>query len=178
MVKVKIKNPTQATRSYSWIPMGVTLAPGESKIFNFDPFVSCKNGMQLNILSRDVRLGFVELTYSVEKPCKIVDIDSLKEDTVITVSDAATGSLQKPYTDKQIRPSLDVADDTKNVDIVSLETNKEIPNSVAKPEEVVDVFNNKSLIDDGVLEVAAPAVKTTAKQPKPKASKQARKVQA
>ena len=71
MLKVKITNPTAIGRSYAWLPGGLRLAPGESKVVPFDPFTAANKQVYVELCNRDLKLGFVTFTYIVEAPCKV-----------------------------------------------------------------------------------------------------------
>lgn len=164
MIKVRITNPTSETKSYAWVKRGLVLNPGESRVVDYDPFVSCTNKMYQTLLSRDVKLGFVELTYTVEKPCKIVDIDSFSE--------KVTKTKQKPVkkqttvdTKSQIKTVLEEVTEAakEEVPVVELETNKVIE-PVVTAQEPVDMLGTAPLQDEGELLVTAPDQPKTSKK--------------
>ena len=176
MVRVRVTNPTCAKRNYTWIPKGLCLEPGESKVFNFDPFVACRNGVQLNLLHRDVKLGFVKLTYSVDAPCEVVTIDHLYDNVDTRVE---TKPVVEPVVEnKQIKAVLDVVEDKKE-DVIAMVPGEDLTEAVkSKP---VDIFGDTSLVDTDELKVTAPGMSQKEDEPKEQASKKrskAKKVQA
>lgn len=162
MVKVRITNPTCASRSYSWIPMGLCLDAGASKVVNFDPFTSCRNGMQLNLLSRDVKLGYVKLTYSVDAPCEVTTIDHLYDG--VGESKVQPKEQTTVKADKQIKAVLDVAEKTEKeaTPILPKEDLKE-----AKKNTPVDIFGDRSLEDTNAMKVSSPLTQKEAMESVP-----------
>lgn len=157
MIKVRITNPTSETKSYAWVKRGLVLSPGESRVVDYDPFVNCTNKMHLTLLSRDVKLGFVELTYTVEKPCKIMDIsefttsnDSVKQKKPVKKQTTVDATSQIKTVLEEVKPTA-----KEEVPVVSLETNKTIDNMVT-PAEPVDLLGTTPIQDDSVLLVTAP----------------------
>lgn len=178
MVRVRITNPTCAKRNYTWIPKGLCLEPGESKVFNFDPFVTCRNGVQLNLLHRDVKLGFVKLTYTVDAPCEVVPIEHLY-DNVTTTQQTVPEVYSEPKHDDQIRATLDVVKDDEHESIPMI-PHEDLSEAVKTTP--VDIFKDSELVDIDELKVTAPDVVETVNSEivtsSPKKRSRAKKVQA
>ena len=174
MLKTVITNPTNKTRSYSWIRLGLTLAPGESCVVDYNPFANCRNRMQRTLLERDVKFKMVELTFAVEEPCKITTMDKISKIAKVPTK-AITKQEETTIIEKeQIKPVLDVVDEKVQEPVVSLETNKEVSDAMEN-QVTVDVFGDSELTDTETLEVAAPATAKTAKKTPAKSTKKSTK---
>ena len=137
MLKVKITNPTAIGRSYAWLPGGLRLAPGESKVVPFDPFTAANKQVYVELCNRDLKLGFVTFTYIVEAPCKV--------DPTAIIDNEVAKPVEIKETEKKAVPMFDGAlGDT------------DTPAGKVEDPNVVKLFDRAKATDVGDFEVGAP----------------------